>query len=454
MKICIVEINNINFFALEQNTYSLLNSPWMITDTGASALMPNLLSIVRGLKIEPVISKFPSVFSSIDDNSEYDDIKDVPGNSQYISVLSIKSPLFKYDQMCGPVGTRTMTRVLKEWESNDSIIGVVLDIDCPGGQVSGLAEFAEFINNYSKPIVSFTDGTQASAGEYLASACNYKVAHKFAEYLGSIGSMLKYVDFDGILRKEGAVIEDIYATGSPRKNEESRQKQKENSNELIIQNILNPAREQFVSDMKKFRPNIDETLFEGQILRPEEALQKGLIDEIGTIKNAFDKVIELSKTTKKSNSKPNNTMNTKQLPSLQSALGLDAPLASTEEKGTYLNTDQLETVENRLVELETSNSTLQTNLDAALANTEVKDQLTASQGSLTAIEASIDGMLTSAGLDVTGTLTEKTAALTAKVDEMGKADGASHTNPKVDLKNTQNASNVIDGIDISAAMNC
>lgn len=425
----------------------------MITDTGASGLMPNLLSIVRGLKIEPVVSKFPSVFSSIDDNNEYDAIPDVPGNSQYISVLSIKTPLFKYDQMCGPIGTRTMTRVLKEWEANDSIIGVVLDIDCPGGQVSGLAEFAEFLNNYSKPIVSFTDGTQASAGEYIASACSYKVAHKYAEYLGSIGTMLKYVDLDGILRNEGAVIEDIYATGSPRKNEESRKKTKENSNELIIQNILNPAREQFVSDMKKFRPNIDETLFEGQILRPEEALQKGLIDEIGTIKNAFDKVIELSKSTKKNKPNTNNNMNTKQLPSLQSALGLDAPLASTEDNGTYLNADQLETVENRLAELEGSNSTLITERDAALANTEVKDQLTVSEGIVSNLEASIDGMLTSAGLDVTGTLAEKTAALSAKVEEMGGKDGAIHTNPKVDVNNTATTSNVIDGIDVSAAMN-
>jgi protease-4 len=196
---------------MKANTLSVLNSPWMITDSGASSLMPNLLSLIKGEKAEKVENKIPAIFMSLDDDMEYD-VPETSSNSQYISVLSIKSPIFKHDQYCGPVGMRTMMRVLKEWEANDSIIGVVLDIDCPGGQAYGLAEFADFIFNYSKPIVSYTDGLQCSAAEYIASACRWKVANQYADFLGSIGSMLKYVNLDGILTKEGAVIKDIFAT--------------------------------------------------------------------------------------------------------------------------------------------------------------------------------------------------------------------------------------------------
>lgn len=420
---------------MNSNLVSLLNSPWMITDLGASSLMPNLLSIVRGTKIDAVENKIPVVFNSVDDNVDWEDIPDTTSNSQYISVLSIKQPLYKYDQMCGPIGTRTMMRVLKEWEANDSIIGVVLDIDCPGGQVSGLAEFAEFLHNYSKPIVSFTDGTQASAGEYVASACHYKVAHKYAEYLGSIGTMLKYVDLDGILRNEGAIIEDIYATGSTRKNEESRRKTKDSSNDLIVQNILDPAREQFVSDMKKFRPNIDEALFEGQIVRPEEAVSKGLIDELGTIQTAFDKVVELSKATKKSNQKLNTNMNTKSLPKVEAVLGLDAPLASS-DNGSYLNIEQLETIEASLEVLETQNSTLQTQITEATTANEtavnaITAQLTEATNQATALETSVDAIMTNLGLPVAGTITEKLAAIDAKSVEVGGRDGAGFTAPKI-----------------------
>ena len=96
---------------------------------------------------------------------------------------------------------------------------------------------------------------------------------------------------------------------------------------------------------------------------------------------------------------------------------------------------------------------LQTQLDAALANTEAQEQLTASQGIVTGIEASIDGMLTSAGLDVTGSLTEKATALSAKVAEMGSKDGSEHTKPKLGANNEGTASNLVGGFDISAAMN-
>jgi protease IV len=129
-------------------------------------------------------------------------------------------------------------------------------------------------------------------------------------------------------------------------------------------------------------------------------------------------------------------------------------LASTPENGSYLNAEQLDALEKGLVDLEASKTTLQTELDAANANTDLNDQLTASQGTVTAVEASVNEMLTSAGLDVTGTLTEKTAALSAKVAEMGKADGSKPTVIKVDVNNSAAASNVVGGIDITGAMNC
>ena len=120
---------------MKANTLSLLNSPWMITDAGKNSLYPELVSLLKGKQPVKSENTVPVVYMSMDENGDYIDVPETSSNSQYISVLSIKTPVFKYDQYCGPVGTRTMSRVLKEWEANDNIIGVVLDIDCPGGQV-------------------------------------------------------------------------------------------------------------------------------------------------------------------------------------------------------------------------------------------------------------------------------------------------------------------------------
>lgn len=423
----------------------------MITSNGASSMMPQLLSLIKGNSIKEVEAQLPVVYMEMD-GEELTDLPEMNSTSQYINVLSIKTPLFKYDQMCGPSGTRSMTRILKEWEANENVVGVILDIDCPGGQVSGLAEFADFLHNYSKPIVAYTDGLMASAAYYVAAACDHIVANPNADLIGSIGTMLTYVNLDGIIEAEGGVIKDIYATGSTRKNEEHRA-MKEGSDALLIKNILDPARDKFVADVNLYRPGIDASVFEGAVYAPADALALNLVNELGTLQTAFDKVIALSNASKPKQTL-NNTlnMNTKQLPNVQSVLGLDAPLASTEENGSYLNFEQLDAIETHIETLEASNVSLQEAIDASVLDTSIQDQLVVAESSVTGMEASIDTLLVSAGLPVEGTIEEKTIALNAKVLEMGSKDGAAHTAPKLDNE-FSGSGNVIGGIDVTAALN-
>lgn len=432
----------------------------MISEAGANALKPHLLSILQGKELKEVKSELPIIYMEHHED-EYSDVPEMNSPSQYINVLSIKTPLFKYDQMCGPSGTRTMMRVLKEWESNDNVIGVVLDIDCPGGQVSGLAEFSEFLANYSKPIVAYTDGLMASAAYYVAASSKYIVSNKNADFIGSIGTMLSYVDLDGIYEQMGAVIKDVYATGSGRKNEESRAMKDNNSDALLIKNILDPARDKFVADVKNFRNNIDESVFEGAIYVPAEALSLNLVDELGTLQTAFDKVIELSKAKKSSNQKPNTNMNTKSLPKLEAVLSLEASLALTDD-GSYLNEGQLETIEASLVKLETENSNLQTQIDDAntahqTAIDAVNAKLTEATNTATAMETSVNAIMENLGLPVAGTLTEKLTAIDAKSVEVGKRDGANSTAPKIGVDGEEKKSTAslnIAGVDVAEALNC
>lgn len=447
---------------MKANTYSLLNSQWMISEAGANSLKPYLFSILKGKEITPVASSIPFVIMHHDPESdEFTDVPDVASNSQYISVLSIKTPLYKYDQTCGPIGTRSMTRILKEWESNDNIIGVVLDIDSPGGQVSGLAEFADFLANYSKPIVSYTDGLMASAAYYVAAATDHIVSNKNADSIGSIGTMLSYVNIDGIYENMGAVIKDIYATKSTRKNEESRA-MKEGSDNLIIKNILDPARDKFVADVKQYRNNIDESVFEGAIYNPSESVSLNLVDQLGSIQKAFDKVVELSKSNQSSNSNSNINMTTKSLPKVEAVLGLEASLALT-ENGSYLNEEQLDTIEASLNTASETSANLQTQLDDATANHQtaidaVTEQLTDAQNNATTLETSVDAIMTNLGLSVEGALTEKLASLNSKSVVLGKRDGAGSTTPKIgateETTTGKNSDLDIAGVSVSEALNC
>jgi hypothetical protein len=61
----------------------------------------------------------------------------------------------------------------------------------------------------------------------------------------------------------------------------------------IIENILNPSAEKFINDMKVNRPNIKEEQLTGKLFKASEVVGT-LIDQIGTFKDAVNKVIELS----------------------------------------------------------------------------------------------------------------------------------------------------------------
>jgi protease-4 len=187
--------------------------------------------------------------------------------------------------------------------------------------------------------------------------------------------------------------------------------------------------------MKMFLPNISEKALKGDVFSPNEAMNEGLIDSFGTLQNAIDKVFELSKATKKSNQKLNTNMNTKSLPKVEAVLGLDAPLASS-DNGSYLNIEQLEAIEASLEGLETQNSTLQTQLSEATTANEtavnaITAQLTEATNNATAMETSVNAIMENLGLPVAGTITEKLTAIDAKSVEVGKADGAKPTAPKI-----------------------
>jgi len=435
------------------NLHSLLNGRWFIHESYGHSLLPSLNSILKGnsLKIEKEdkkpeafvipVGKSPiiaSAFSNSDDNNDY------------VLVIDLKNPIYKYSQECGPQGTKSKMNIMDRYKNDAYCKGIVLDIDSGGGQVAGTPEFYDYVREYPKPIVAYTDGLMCSAAYYIGSAASYIVANKRADHIGSIGTMIFFIDFTGWYEKEGAKVITEYATKSTDKNKDYEELIKGNP-EHYIKNQLDPITEDFINDIKAVRSKVNEEVFTGKTYSASDSINMGLVDEIGTLQTAIDKVFALAKQSSNQNL---NTDMSKQLVKVQAVLGLDAPLASTAENGSYLNAEQLDALENGFVELEASNATLQTELDAATANTEVKDQLTASKETVIAVEASIDTMLTSAGLDVGGTLTEKTAALSAKVAEMGKADGSKPTVVKVDVNNTENtASNVVGGVDISGAMN-
>jgi len=434
------------------NLHSLINGRWFIDEAYGRALLPSLHSILQGNSIAvkkedrkpdcfiAMRGASPVSASSFDNSQNQND---------YVLVIDLKDPIYKYSQECGPQGTKAKMLTMERYRNDSFCKGIVLDIDSGGGQVSGTPEFYDYIINYGKPVVAYTDGYMCSAAYYIGSACSHIVANKRADHIGSIGTMVYFIDFTGWYEKEGAKVITEYATKSTDKNRDF-EELLQGKPEGYIKNQLDPITEDFIADIKAVRKNVSEDVFSGGTYSAQVSIEKGLIDEIGTKQTAVDKVFELA--AQPSNQNPNTNMS-KSLPKLEAVLGLTAPLAST-DNGSYLNENQLDQVENRLGELETTNSTLTEQLTEAQNNTAVQDQLTASQASLSGVETEVDAMMTNAGLTPSGTLTEKLTALSAKVEVMGKGDGSTPTTVLVDADGgSKEKTTNVGGIDVSAALN-
>ena len=209
--------------------------------------------------------------------------------SSVVAVIPVKGVLLKDDQECGPVGMDTIGKFIKQLDADQSVDAIMLNIDSPGGTVSGTAQLGEVIRNTKKPIVAFVDDFTASAAYWLASQCDRIIASTPKSEVGSIGVMLSWADMQPMWEKEGVVFHEIYADGSEKKNQdikEIRAKKYEGYKERV----LNPLLEDFVLAVKQGRGKKikDEAAFDGHIEFAEDAIKTGLVDQVANFEEAID----------------------------------------------------------------------------------------------------------------------------------------------------------------------
>lgn len=355
------------------------------------------------------------------------------GSSQkeYVAVISIHSPILKYDQECGPKGTRTFIALMEEVLHDPAAVGVVLDIDSGGGQASGTPEFYDFIRNYTKPVVTYTNGFLGSAAYYIGSAADHIVAHPRADAIGSIGAYTEILDLSGFYEQKGAKVHTFYADKSTEKNSEYREVLQGNY-KPYLQKVLNPLVETFIADMKAARATISEDVFNGATYAGPVALEKGLVDSLGTLNDAIEKVFSLknskSTNTKNEMSKPNS------YPNLEATLGLESPLA-VNDNGSYLNEEQKTAIETTLADNATALKAAQDAQAIAEQNLQAANEaheaaLKTANDTHTSTIAALRDAATLAGVEnlaEDASSEDIQAALTAQIQVLNGKPGATHT---------------------------
>lgn len=409
------------------NLHSLLSGKWLITDEFANSLSPYLFNILSKGEL-PEQTSTQSTFCFMNSSMEIYEEEDYNNTQeeeqqQVVAIINMKGAIMKYSQWCGPAGTREMRSMMERWKSDDNVVGVLFDTDSGGGQVAGTPEFAEYIFNYPKPTVTYSDGVIGSAAYYLASPTNEIVMNPHADIVGSIGTMTKYLVLDGYFKKLGAKVVEAYASKSTKKNNASREAAKGNLAPLIKEE-LDPINEKFHSDVKTYRPAISAEVFDGRhILDMQEAQRKGLIDTIADKSYAINRVFELSKTEDEEIESNNNSNMANQeinFKSISAVLGIDEGIKLSNQnifggkKGVFLNEAQLQLIEGKL----SQEKQPEQEACASCADAESK---------VTALENATTAALQAASLDPADSTEASIKLLGEKVAEYGSQPGETPT---------------------------
>lgn len=356
-------------------------------------------------------------------------------NEQYILVLNISGVVVKYSDYWN-VGCKTYMQILDSVSNDPNIAGVILKMDTGGGSAHGTPEFAQYLKDYSKPVVAYVDGYCCSAGLYIAAGAQYIISSPHADAIGSAGTYTTLASYKKMYESMGIEMRDVYADESPLKNINSRQVFSEDnpSDEPYKKNVLTPLIKNFHSFLTASRPNISEEVKQGieYYYNAELALENGLVDEIGSMQDAVNKVFELSNKINKSQ----NTSMSVELTNMAKALGVNALEVKTslnpfdKSQKISLTVEQCSVIEQALASANPEAlSTLTADLATARneANTANQAKATA-EASVTALSASINAALSANNLEAKGTDAENIALLSAKVKEYGEKGDAVPTN--------------------------
>lgn len=173
-----------------------------------------------------------------------------------------------------------------------SVSNILLDVDSPGGTVSGVSELADFIAKADKikPVYAYTDGLMCSAAYWLACAARQIMAAPTAT-VGSIGVLSTHTDRSA--RDQNAGIKRTMITAGSHKAIGHDAAPLDDKSRAVIQGNLDQLYGIFtdtVAANRNVATDDAEQWADGKVFLAEDAKAQGLIDEVGTRDNLLAKI--------------------------------------------------------------------------------------------------------------------------------------------------------------------
>lgn len=177
-----------------------------------------------------------------------------------------------YDELCGAISAA---------EADPSVRRILLSVDSPGGQASGVHAAADAIFNASKPVAAHVQTMAASGGYWLASQAKAGITASRGAQVGSIGAYTVLVDISERAKASGVKVH-VLSSG-PYKGAGVPGTEISESQLAEVQARINKLADEFVADVARGRDkNVTDirASADGRVYDIADSVTRGLIDRI------------------------------------------------------------------------------------------------------------------------------------------------------------------------------
>jgi protease IV len=216
---------------------------------------------------------------------------------QHVAVLVASGTIVDGMAPPGTVGGETLADLVREATLDDSIAAVVLQVDSPGGSMFAsevVFDQIEYLKSSGKPFVVSMSGVAASGGYYISMLADEIWAQE-TTITGSIGVGAVVPTFQRSLAKLGVTVDGFGTTRLAGQFDPLRALGPDAKNLLTL--TVDSAYKTFVSKVAETRGMSFEradSIARGRVWIGSDALELGLIDQIGDIDDAIVAAADLA----------------------------------------------------------------------------------------------------------------------------------------------------------------
>lgn len=212
-----------------------------------------------------------------------------------VGVVVASGEIVDGEQPSGTIGSDTAVRLLRQARYDDEIKAVVLRIDSPGGSMLAsevIRREIDALRKAGKPVVASMSSMAASGGYYIAMDAD-EIWASPATLTGSIGVFAVFPTFERTLDKFGLTTDGIGTT--PLAGALSVERTLNDQAKEILQLSVEHAYNTFVGHVATAREkSFDEIdgVAQGRVWAGNDAAGVGLVDKLGTYKDALNAAAE------------------------------------------------------------------------------------------------------------------------------------------------------------------